>query len=361
MGPKIVFVVLSAVAKPGTVDQLVHALAPHQVLVHHDFTQTPDFRLSAPNATFVENPKRTGWGVFGFLEAMFHSLRYALERTDFDYLHLLSPTCLPIKPIAEFEAHVAQSEEAHFDCVDLLEDEEAFMNIAYRAFLPKRSMRHRIMRRVTDVYFWGSRLRRDEAGVWLRSGGGRGPAARVAGSLIGALRHRSIGRHFADEGLRPYYGSAWIGARRPLVEGLVDAFERPGIREHFSRVHIAEEFLMVSFLKALGAKHGPMNHEIHPYVEAHVGEFDESDFELLKASPKYFARKFPDDPASPLRLRVLKELVGVDPGALADVPEPAKHPDARAGASIDNPVPGGLFTKAMPFARLPLGSRRERR
>ena len=43
MSPRIVFVVMSAVSKPGTIDQLARALAPHLVLVHHDFSQTPDF------------------------------------------------------------------------------------------------------------------------------------------------------------------------------------------------------------------------------------------------------------------------------------------------------------------------------
>src|SRR5690349_6558018 len=96
--PRIVFVIMSAVDKACVVDQLARALAPHTVLVHHDFSQTTPFVLSAPNARFVPNPRRTGWGVFGFTEGVFHSLRYALDKEPFDYLQTLSPTCLPIKP-----------------------------------------------------------------------------------------------------------------------------------------------------------------------------------------------------------------------------------------------------------------------
>src|SRR3954447_10256317 len=103
MDTKIVFLVMSAVSKPGTVDQLARALAPHCVLVHHDFSQSPEFPLSAPNVRFVPDPKRTGWGVFGLVEGIFHSFRYALANLEFDYLQLLSPTCLPIKPLRDFE------------------------------------------------------------------------------------------------------------------------------------------------------------------------------------------------------------------------------------------------------------------
>lgn len=309
MRPEIVFVVISAVAKPDTVDQLARSLAPHRVLVHHDFSQTPSFHLTAPNAQFVSDPIRTGWGSFGHVEAMFHSMGYALEHLHFDYLQLMSPTCLPIKPIAEFEAHVSGGEEAHFDCVDLLEDHDAFMNIAYRALLPKGSMRHRIMRRVTNTYFSASPLRRDEAGIWLRCGGGQGVKSRAAGWLIECLRSKYIGRHFSDENSHLYYGSPFIGARRRLIQGMVDSFHRPGVREHFSRVHIADEFVIPTLLKGLGASHGPMNYFYQSYHGARVGEFNDSHFEVLKASPKYFARKFPDDPASPIRARVLRELV----------------------------------------------------
>ena len=71
MKPKIVFLVMSAVSKPETVDQLARALAPHTVLVHHDFHQTPVFPLGASNAVFVPDPKHTGWGLFSFVEGTF--------------------------------------------------------------------------------------------------------------------------------------------------------------------------------------------------------------------------------------------------------------------------------------------------
>lgn len=309
--PRIVFIVMSAVARPSTVDQLARSLAPHPVLVHHDFSQTPDFSLGAPNARFVPDPRRTGWAVFGFTEGVFHSMRHALDRMDFDYLQLLSPTCLPIKPIRQFEQHAAGEAEAHFDCIDLLADEDALMSVGYRAFTPEGSLRHRVLRRLSRVYFGRSSGRRDEAGIWLRSGRAPGIVPGVARAAIGAASHQFLGSHPFGQSFRPYYGSPWMGARRHVVQALVDKFEQPGIREYFSRLRIADEFLMASLLMQLVRSKGPMNHFIQRYEEAHVCEFGLDDLQALRDSRAWFARKFPDNPLAPVRQRVLQDLVNV--------------------------------------------------
>ena len=121
MKPKIVFVVMSAIHSPESVAQLARSLAPHTVVVHHDFSQTPEFSVDEPNVRFVPEPKRTGWAIWGFSEGIFHALRYAYENLEFDYLQILSPTCLPIKPMSALEAHVASgSTEVDFAWIDML-------------------------------------------------------------------------------------------------------------------------------------------------------------------------------------------------------------------------------------------------
>ncbi|TFY96869.1 hypothetical protein [Ramlibacter rhizophilus] len=310
---KIVFVIMSAVARHDTVEQLARALAPHTVLVHHDFSQSPDFSLGATNARFVPEPKRTGWAVFGFTEGVFHSLRHALDTLDFDYLQLLSPTCLPIQPMRQFEQHVSGDIEAHFDCIDLLNDRDALMSVGYRAFTPEGSLRHRVLRRLSTDYFGDSALRRDEAGIWLHSGRGRGVVPWIARAAVGAFSHPWIGRHPFGASLRPYYGSPWLGARRHIVQGLVEQFEQPEIRGYFSRLRIADEFLVATLLMRLVRRRGPMHHLIQRYNQAHVGEFGLEDLGTLRTAQAWFARKFPDDPLAPVRLHVLQELAGVAP------------------------------------------------
>lgn len=342
MQPRIVFVVMSAVSKPQTVDQLALALAPHTVLVHHDFSQTPRFTLMAPNVRLVPQPRRTGWAFFGFTEGIFHSLRHALAHLDFDYLQLLSPTCLPIKPMAAFEARADGAAQAHFDCIDLLADHDALLSVGYRAFTPEGTWRHRAIRRAVSLYFGDSAGRRDEAGIWLRTGGGKGPAAWPAIMLVRALRQPALGRHpFDPKAFHPYYGSPWFGARRDIVAGLVGLFERPGVRDYFSRLRIAEEFLFSTLLMQLVQVKGTMSHEIKRYEGAHAGCFELADLPLLRASTAFFGRKFPDDALAPLRHQVLTELAGLPPGHEAfaldpQTPRPMPVPSPPRPA---NPLP----------------------
>jgi hypothetical protein len=300
---------MSAVAPAAVVDQLAQALEPHPVLVHHDFSQQPQFPLAATNALFVPAPVRTGWGDFGFVDGIFHSLRHAISELDFDYLQLLSPTCLPIKPLGQFEAHVGRHAEAHFDCVDLLADRDALMSVGYRAFTPVASLRHRVARRLSSEYFGPEHGRRDEAGIWLRSGGRTGPLSWAAHKLLRALSLPGLGRHIFDSGLRPYYGSVWFGARRRVVHALVDGFERQGLRDYFSRLRLAEEFLVPTLLmQAAGPAKGPMNHYVHVFDEAHPRILEEHDLDMLRAQETFFARKFPSQATARVRQRVLREL-----------------------------------------------------
>jgi hypothetical protein len=309
MKPKIIFLVMSAVSRPETLDQLARALAPHTVLVHHDFSQTPSFPLTASNVVFVPNPKQTGWAVFGFVDGIFHSMQYALANLNFDYLQLLSPTCLPIKPLEQFEAHVSGLADAHFDCVDVFRDKDALMSVGYRALTPEKTFRHRVARRLSSVYFGASPGRRNEAGIWLRSGGAKGVNACIALWAMKTLSRPRIGRHIFDEKFRPYCGSTWFGARRHLVAAMLDSFLRPGVRDYFSRLRIAEEFLIPTLLMDLGPNKGALNHCIQMFDGAHAGVFDEQQMEQLKKSSAYFARKFPDDPMARVRVRVLDEIV----------------------------------------------------
>lgn len=345
MTPKVVFLVMSAVSKPGTVDQLAHALAPHLVLVHHDFSQTPSFPLTAPNVRFVPDPRRTGWANFGFVEGIFHSLRYAMENLDFDYLQLLSPTCLPIKPIRKFEEHVSGSAEAHFDCIDLLGDRDALMWVGYRALTPEGSFRHRVARFLATAYFGDSTGRRDEAGIWLRSGAGKGVMPWIALACAEALSRPWIGRHIFDKSFAPYCGTTWFGARRHVVGAMVEMFSRPAVHDYFSRLHISDEFLIPTLLMQLGLSKGPMNHCIQTYNEAHPGQFHEEHLEQLRNSPAYFARKFADNPFAPVRARVLREL------AAAEVLTPSE-PESVSTSPARPPAEGSRQEESKPGSPL---------
>ena len=306
--PRLVFLVMSAVAQAATVDQLARALLPHTVLVHHDFKQTPNFELGAGNVQFVPNPVHTGWAQFGFVDGIFHGLAHALRHLDFDYLQLLSPSCLPIKPMADFERHVNGRHDAHFDAIDLSRDLDAQLSVGYRAWTREGSLVHRLARRLVNHYYGNSTGRRDEAGIWLRTGRGQSAWSALAGWPLHAGARQLFDCRIGSQRLALHYGSVWFGARRTVVNGLVQAYRQPGLRERFSRMHIAEEFLIPSLLMQLRPQRGPMNHLIARFDGAHPGVFGSDQFDTLRRSPAWFARKFVDDPEAPIRRQVIEHL-----------------------------------------------------
>ncbi|MEO6271288.1 MAG: hypothetical protein ABIP08_13395 [Lautropia sp.] len=315
--PQIVFLVMSAVHSVDAVAELARALAPHTVLVHHDFSQTPDFPLNEPNVVFVTDPKRTGWGIWGYVEGVFHGLEFAVRNLEFDYLQLLSPTCLPIKPLSAFTTHVAAGEaEVDFSGVELLGDRDALMSVGYRAFAPENSWRFRILRRLSQLYFGSSPHHRDVAGVQIRTrpstdSRGRLPwKARLALLLTRAWSQPTIGRHPFGRSFPVSFGSAWFGAHRAVIAWLVERFRQPDVQRWFPRMHIAEEFMIPTLLRNSPFSAGPYNHCIVTFIGPNPKRLTDEDFERLAQSPAFFARKFPEDPAAPIRRRVLSELVG---------------------------------------------------
>jgi hypothetical protein len=340
MKPRIVFVVMSAIHSADTVADLARSLAPHTVLVHHDFAQTPKFKVNEPNVIFVPEPKRTGWGVWGFTQGVFHALQFAVATLEFDYLQLLSPTCLPIKPLSALEAHVATgSTEADFSCVDLLAERDGLMSVSWRAFAPEHTFRHRLLRRLSRTYYGSSPDRLDIAGIQLLTAPRRARGlprwrALMALAVTRALTHVSISRHVFDENLRPYFGSVWFGAHRPVIEWMINRFREPDIQRYFPGLRLPEELVIPTILGNSGFKSGPYNHCIITFNDANPKWLDEGDFDLLRRSPAFFARKFPVETASPIRRRVLDELVGLGGDGQAETLRSAAP--AKAGSLLSS-------------------------
>lgn len=317
MSTRVLFLVMSAVHSAAAVDQLASALAPNQVLVHHDFSQTPEFELKSANAAFVPNPVRTGWSDWGFSEAIFHSVRHALDHLDFDYLKLLSPSCLPIKPVREFEDYLEAGRiEAAYECVDVFENREALMTVGYRALAGRETLWYRLLHKLSRAYFGPDPVTRDLAGIQLYVEGAR--EARVSGALAAriadaALRFaRSRVRRMApfSGGFPLCIGGTWFGARRATLREMLEVFDRRDVRDYFCSLFGADEFLIPSVLHHLSPRQGPLLHFVSTFTGARPNWLCDEDFGMLRDSDAFFARKFPDDVSAPLRLKVLRELAG---------------------------------------------------
>jgi hypothetical protein len=316
MTPGIVFLVMSAVHRSDSIDQLARSLAPHTVLVHHDFAQTPDFTLSSPNVVFVPEPRRTGWASWGFTEAIFHSLNHALAHLEFEYVQVLSPSCLPIKPISRFEAFIRTTDQdAHFGCVDVCGNRDAMMSAGFRAFAPRDSWRYRALFRLSRTYFGLHPGTLDTDGIQLHTGyvvNARGAMTwRSRSALLATLafRHGRIARHPFDVDNPIFFGAPWFGARRAVVREMCTLFDDRAFTAHFEHVFAADEFILPTMLHRVSRRPGPINHLVNTFEHARPKWLTAEDIVRLRNSPAYFARKFVDSCDDPCRLLTLTELL----------------------------------------------------
>lgn len=307
---------MSAVHSAATVNQLVEALAPHRVVIHHDFHQQPEFVVDQPNAVFVPEPKRTGWAIWGFSEGIFHLLRYCVEQEDCDYFQILSPTCLPIRPVSEFhEAMTKSPADAHADMLDMSQDDDALMNFGYRAFAANESPLFRVLRRCSLQYYgyeWTSQKR---ANLQLRSAApeSRGVGARLCHALTDMAWHGWFGSHIYSKRFRPFAGGSWFGARRDACRYMLECFDDPEISGHFSKVHIADELMIATLLGNSDFRVEPSNHFVNEFTAGNPNWLNTHDLQMLKGCGKFFARKFPDDPSAAVRQAILAHVARREP------------------------------------------------
>ena len=306
---------MSATQPAGLVDRLAELLHPHPVVVHHDFRKLAQYSPSAPNVAIVPDPRETGWGSWGLAEAVFHTIRFARDRYDFDYFQLLSPTCLPIRPLSDFEEHVSRSPaDAHVDVMHL-DDDDTLMHYAYRTYMPAGTLRFRALRRIRGWYFGPdaeleqlpslSRLkpaarRRGEA-MPLR--------ARLALAVTRAAARGWLGEHPFVSGTRAAVGGLFFGARRPVCDYLIGMSGHGIIPSFMQRLQIVDETVFPVLLANSRFRLGGSNHAINDFtIEGNPRWIEASDLDRLLATGRFFARKFPIDLDAPVRQRALRLL-----------------------------------------------------
>lgn len=316
MGQRIVFGVMSATQSASVVDQLADQLQPHTVVVHHDCRKRVDFRPTASNVELVPHPRDTGWGTWGFSDAIFHTLRYALDRHDFDYFQLLSPTCMPLRPLEDFEAFVAQDpSDVHADQMVIGCDDDTLMDFGYRTFARFPSFKFRLLRRVRGWYFGEDAdfIQTQSLSMFQRrvadTGDAPSLAARSALWLTRQASYGSLGAHPFSEHFRPMVGGTFFGARRPVCEYLVGMSGRDAFPEYLKHLQIVDETLFATLIGNSRFRIGPANHAINDFTKEGSPRWVEPpDLERMVATGRFFGRKFPDDLDSPVRLTLLARL-----------------------------------------------------
>jgi hypothetical protein len=313
---RILFGIMSAVQPDRTVAALCDAIGrDHAILIHHDFSQQANFTVDRSHVDFVADPVRTGWGNWGFTHGIQTLVGAAMARDDWDFLQLLSPTCMPIRPIHELQAHVADSGVDYLvDGIDIGANDRILMSHGWRAYARSGTLRQRLLRGARRWYLGDDGHVVNYAGLAfpIHSRLEHGPLAALTARIgLGIMRTAQSGRGFAHpftDSFRCYAGSNWFGASRRGCEYLLSMTKDTPLLEYFKRIHMPDEMLYPSIFMNSSLKGGPGVHYISQFVDARPAWLTAADLDEVLHSGKFFARKFPEDVASEVRTELVRRL-----------------------------------------------------
>jgi O-antigen/teichoic acid export membrane protein len=314
---RIAFGVLSSKPSAATIDEIARAVAPHPVFVHHDFSKVPAFHPQQPNVTVLQDPVPTAWGDWSLVAATLRLMERALEDREVTHFQLLSETCLPVRPVAEFEAYLKRERPDFMIDMRALDEPQALLSHGWR-YLSEPGWLRRAARLAT-VWAWqqAGHMQVDNINLQLAGRAG-GPVAR-ARQWLGyqvlmaiAWRHRKRLRGFGARNLA--IGSQWFGASRRAAAWLLHTRTAlPALTRHFQRSHIPDEayvHTLVSCAQAAGLPLAvrPGNHALF-WDGCGTGPdvLGQHDLPRVLASGRHFARKFPLEVGHEARTAFLRQ------------------------------------------------------
>lgn len=311
--PRIVFGVLSSRDTAQAITSLADILYPHQIIVHHDFTKFADFKIERSNVIVLADPVVTGWGGWSLVEATLKLMQAAKEQFDFDYFQLLSETCLPVKPIREFESYLTKnSPDAMIDLQPILSSADpAFLSHGWR-YYPKTKFWCNLARKI--IY-----LSRD-CFTWQQRGLINLKVLKKDLSLMERLQSIFVKAcyqlwwyfgSFPLSGVKTCaVGGQWFSLSAGLLDKVLDFIViNPEFVNHYKQVHIPDESFFQTIIYALRPDQVlPANHVLFWHSNANGPDvITLNDLDSL-GSASFFARKFTLDAADPARMLILDSL-----------------------------------------------------
>lgn len=271
---------------PGQVLRLVRALREGDdtaVLVHHDQRREPLDRdaLEDAGGRLAHYGLSVEWGNVAYTDMLLRALSQLTEELDPDWVAVVSGQDYPLRPLSDFERHLARSPH-HALLGDAWELDlsaepppprrEFYLRYRYRHYAPPRAV----------------------AAVLARALGRHAYLRELPTGLGPRLGIRAP-RHPFGPGLRCHVCSDWLTLRRAAVRAVLD-FSRTHARvmSHYRRTIIPSESLFATVLandpsisigpapRLLGFEEGA----------PHPRTFGADDVEDLLSSGMHFARKF---------------------------------------------------------------------
>jgi hypothetical protein len=311
---EIAFGVLSAKEPGEAVSQLIESLGSDDpVLVHHDYSKQPRFDLPFAQAYIIPDYVETGWGAPGLPRAIFHLIRTALARSNFDYFQLLSASCLPLRPVEELRAHLqAGWKPIHADVLNLDADERVMMSHGHRVFCRSEKLAAKLLSRSRRWYLGSDPVTVQEANLGIHDR--PDPDSELtAWQWLGKQIHQAaraglLDNHPFHGETAPLVGSLWFCLRRDVCEYLVQQEISNALVPYLMSLKVCDEILFPTLLGNSPFDMVPSNHLVNDFNGSHPRPFNTGDLRTLAESDKFFARKFETNVDDAIRQHVLRRV-----------------------------------------------------
>lgn len=317
---RVCYGILSSSTDGKIVTQLVNSLGKNvPIIIHHDFSQQPEFNLSSgSNVTVIRDYIPTKWGGWSQAEAILCLLKYADGNESFDYFQLLSETCLPVRPIGEFESFLAQTKpDACIGLIRILGKANDFgtLNYAWR-YLAGDSISQKAIRFLSRHCM----ERAERIDVRKRSMVGGLSVVQSAEkcdvpkfppmhSLLDYLLRITSKDHPFNDEFNCFVGSTWFCLSRKVVEQTLQKLNlRLDLVAHYKNTQCPDESIVHTLVGNGGFKNiASINHHLSWKERANgPDELTMDHFSEIRSSRKFFARKFSKSTSNDLRREFIK-------------------------------------------------------
>lgn len=245
------------------VGQLARHLQAHgaEVVVHLDRRVTPQDL----DGIDVLQTQASDWGRFSLVEATLDAARHLLAKADLSHIALISGSCLPVRPVAELQGHLAAHPSRDFiESVDIASDAWVEDGLSEERF----TLWHPFSHRYNPKLFSAS---------------------------VDVQRTLKV-RRKVPKGLRPHLGSQWWMLCAETLRAILDDPRLPAWKRFFRTTWIPDE----SFFQTVARAVAPQS----PLPSLHFSQFDprgkpyvfhDEHAGLLQQSGAFLARKIDPD------------------------------------------------------------------
>lgn len=316
---RVCYGILSSNTDGKIVAQLVDSLGKNSpIIVHHDFSQESSFFLSSDaNVTVIDDYISTEWGRWSQAEAILSLLEYAVGNESFDYFQLLSETCLPIRPIEEFESFLEVTQPDA--CIGLIRifgksNDLGTLNYAWRYLVGDGAAR-RAMELLTRCCMEKSgktdvraRLLVEGLSVVRSAEKQDVPELPLMHMLLDSLLALTSKGHPFNDRFSCFVGSTWFCLSRKVAEYILNELNlRRDLIAHYKNTLCPDESIIHTLVGNSRFKNiASINHYLSWKIRANgPDELSMVHLPEIRASKKFFARKLSKLTTSDLRRELI--------------------------------------------------------